>query len=143
MAKVSRTTTVHKPVEDVFHFLEDKTHFPEFWPSMMEVSDVRDLPNGGKGYHWTYKMAGLRLEGDSEEIEVIPNKKLVSKNDKGIESTVTWIMDSHGEDTDLTFEVDYKVPVPVLGKLAEKVVVKLNEHEADAVIANIKTQLEA
>ena len=143
MAKVTRSTTVHRRVEDVFDFLEDKEHFPEFWPSMMEVSDVHDLPNGGKGYHWTYKMAGLRFEGDSEEIEVIPNKKLVSKNEKGIESTVTWLMDGHGEDTDLTFEVEYTVPEPVLGKLAEKVVVKLNENEADAVIANIKTQLEA
>jgi hypothetical protein len=88
-------------------------------------------------------MAGLRIEGDSEEIEVVPNKKLVSKNEKGIESTVTWLMDGHGDETDLTFEVEYEVPVPVLGRLAEKVVVKLNEHEADAVIANIKTQLEA
>jgi len=143
MEKITRSTTVHRPVEDVFHFLEDKTHFPEFWPSMMEVSDVRELPNGGKSYHWAYKMAGLRIEGDSEEIEIIPNRKLVSKNDKGIHSTVTWKMEGHGEDTNLTFEVEYEVPVPVLGRLAEKVVVNLNEHEADAVIANLKTQLEA
>ena len=143
MERISRSTTVHARVEDVFHFLEDKTHFPEFWPSMMDVSDVHDLPNGGKSYHWTYKMAGLRIEGDSEEIEIVPNQKLVRKNEKGIESTVTWLMDGHGDDTDLTFEVEYEVPVPVLGRLAEKVVVKLNEHEADAVIDNIKTQLEA
>jgi ribosome-associated toxin RatA of RatAB toxin-antitoxin module len=143
MAKLSRTTTVHARVEDVFDFLDDKTHYPEFWPSMMDVSDIHDLPNGGKKFHWTYKMAGLRFEGDSEDVEVIPNKKLVGKNEKGIESTVTWSMDGHGDDTDLTFEVDYRVPVPVLGKLAEQVVLKLNEHEADAVIANIKTQIEA
>jgi uncharacterized protein YndB with AHSA1/START domain len=143
MAKLSRSTTVHARVEDVFDFLEDKTHFPEFWPSMLDVSDIRDLPNGGKHFHWTYKMAGLRFEGDTEEIEVVPNKKLVGKNEKGIESTVTWLMDGHGEETDLTFEVDYNIPVPVLGKLAEKVVLKLNENEADAMIANIKTQIEA
>ena len=143
MAKLSRSTTVHARVEDVFDFLEDKTHFPEFWPSMLDVSDIRDLPNGGKHFHWTYKMAGLRFEGDTEEIEVVPNKKLVGKNEKGIESTVTWLMDGHGEETDLTFEVDYNIPVPVLGKLAEKVVLKLNENEADAVIANVKTQIEA
>lgn len=143
MAKISRSTTVHARVEDVFDFLEDKNHVPEFWPSMIEVSDIHDVPSGGKGYHWVYKMAGLRFEGDSEEIEVIPNRKLVSKNEKGIESTVTWLMDGHGEDTDVTFEVEYRVPVPVLGKLAEKVVVKLNENEADALIANLKAQIEA
>ena len=85
----------------------------------------------------------FRFEGDSEEIEVIPNEKLVSRNEKGIESTITWLMEGHGEDTDLTFEVEYNVPMPVLGKLAEKVVLSLNEHEADAVIANVKSQIEA
>ncbi|MEJ2580309.1 MAG: SRPBCC domain-containing protein [Acidobacteriota bacterium] len=99
MAKLSRTTTVHARVEDVFDFLDDKTHYPEFWPSMMDVSDIHDLPNGGKKFHWTYKMAGLRFEGDSEDVEVIPNKKLVGKNEKGIESTVTWSMDGHGDET--------------------------------------------
>jgi uncharacterized protein YndB with AHSA1/START domain len=143
MATLSRKTTIHARAEDVFDFLEDKTHVPEFWPSMIEVSDIRDLPNGGKHYHWAYKMAGLRFEGDSDEIEVIPNKKLVSKNEKGIESTITWLMEGHGDDTDVTFEVDYRVPVPVLGRLAEKVVVKLNENEADVMMANLKTQIEA
>jgi uncharacterized protein YndB with AHSA1/START domain len=143
MEKIRRATTIHAPVEKVFDFLEDKTHVPEFWPSLMEVSDIRDLPNGGKAYHWTYKMAGIRFEGDSEEIEVVPNQKLVSRNEKGVESTITWLMEGRGNDTDLTFEVEYEVPVPVLGRLAEKVVVALNEHEADALIANVKTQIEA
>jgi uncharacterized membrane protein len=143
MEKITRSTTVHRPVEDVFHFLEDKNHFPEFWPSMMEVTDIRDLPNGGKQFHWAYKMAGLRLEGDTEETEVIPNEKLVGRTEKGIRSTTTWLLNGRGDDTDLTFQIEYEVPVPVLGRLAEKVVVNLNEHEADAVIANLKTQLEA
>jgi len=143
MAKLTRKATIHAPVDEVYHFLEDKTHFPEFWPSMLEVSDIRDLPTGGKHFHWAYKMAGIRFEGDSDDVEVVPNKKLVAKNERGIESTITWLMDEHGNDTDLTFEVEYRIPVPVLGRLAEKVVVKMNENEADAVMSNIKTQIEA
>jgi len=143
MAKLSRRTTIHAPADEVFHFLEDKTHFPEFWPSMVEVSDIRDLPNGGKHFHWTYKMAGIRFEGDTDEVEVIENRKLVGKNEKGIESTITWLLDPHGDDTDLTFEAEYKVPVPVLGRMAEKVIVKMNENEAETILANVKTQLEA
>jgi len=76
-------------------------------------------------------MAGLKFEGDSDEVEVVPNKKLVSKNEGGIESTITWLMDEHGEDTDLTFEVDHHIPVPVLGRLAEEGVVRMKENEAD------------
>jgi uncharacterized protein YndB with AHSA1/START domain len=143
MAKLSRRTTIHAPADEVFHFLEDKTHFPEFWPSMVEVSDIRDLPNGGKHFHWIYKMAGIRFEGDTDEVEFVENRKLVGKNEKGIESTITWLLDPHGDDTDLTFEAEYKVPVPVLGRMAEKVIVKMNENEAETILANLKTQLES
>jgi len=143
MEKLSRKTTIHAPAEEVFHFLEDKTHFPEFWPSMLEVSDIRDLPNGGKHFHWVYKMAGIRFEGDTDETEIVENRKLVGRNEKGIESTITWMLEPHGDDTDLTFQAEYTVPVPVLGRVAEKVIVKMNQNEAETLLANRKAQIEA
>ncbi len=142
MSQVVRKTTIHAPAEKIFHYLEEKKHFPEFWPSMMEVSDIRDLPSGGKHFHWVYKMAGVRFEGDTDEIEVIPNKKLVGQNLKGIESTITWELEEHGKDTELTFKADYRVPVPLVGKLAENVLAKINDNEAIALLANLKARLE-
>ena len=143
MARLVRSTTIHARAEEIFDFLQEKSHIPEFWPSMLDVSAVEDLPNGGKKYHYQYKMAGLRFEGDSEEIEVIPNRKIVARNDKGIEGTVTWVLDEHGSNTDVTLEMNYKVPVPVLGKINERAAHQFNEHEANTVIANLKTQIEA
>ena len=142
MSKVLRRTTIHAPAETVFQYLEDKTHFPEFWPSMIEVSDIRSLPSGGKHFHWVYKMAGVRFEGDTDENEYIPNKKLVGRNEKGIESTVTWLLDEHEGETELTFEAEYKVPVPLVGKIAENVLARINDNEAVALLANIKATLE-
>ncbi len=142
MSKVLHSTTIHAPVEKVFQYLDDKAHFPEFWPSMIEVSDIRDLPNGGKHFHWVYKMAGLRFEGDTDEIEYVPNKKIVGRNEKGIESTITWKLDEHGGETELTFEADYNVPVPLIGKLAENILAKINDNEAVAMLANLKATLE-
>lgn len=142
MSKVLHSTTIHAPVEKVFQYLDDKAHFPEFWPSMIEVSDIRDLPNGGKHFHWVYKMAGLRFEGDTDEIEYVPNKKIVGRNEKGIESTITWKLDEHGGETELTFEADYNVPVPLVGKLAENILAKINDNEAVAMLANLKATLE-
>ena len=128
--------------EEVFKYLEDKNHFPEFWPSMMEVSDIRDLPSGGKHFHWVYKMAGVRFEGDTDEIEYVPNKRMVGQNLRGIESTITWELEELEGDTELTFEANYKVPVPLVGKLAENVVAKINDNEAVAMLANLKATLE-
>jgi hypothetical protein len=33
--------------------------------------------------------------------------------------------------------------IPVLGRLAEAAIVKLNDHEGDAIVANLKTMVEA
>lgn len=142
MSKILHSTIIQAPAERVFQYLDDKTHFPEFWPSMIEVSDIRDLPNGGKHFHWVYKMAGLRFEGDTDDIEYVPNKKIVGRAEKGIESTITWKLDEHGGETELTFEANYNVPVPLVGKLAENILARINDNEAVALLANLKATLE-
>jgi hypothetical protein len=39
-------------------------------------------------------------------------------------------------------EVDYTVPVPVLRKLAESIPVRMNDHEAELLVANVKARME-
>jgi len=51
-------------------------------------------------------------------------------------------LNEHGANTDVTLEMDYEVPVPVLGKLNERAAHQFNEHEVNTVIANLKTQIE-
>jgi uncharacterized membrane protein len=143
MASLTKSIVVHAPVEKVFEFLADPMHLPEFWPSLIEVKDVRVLPDGRRANGWVYKMVGIRLEGTSEEVEHIANERIVSKTKGGVDSTQTWMVQPEGDDTKVTFTVDYTVPVPVLGKLAEAAIVKLNDHEGDVTMANLRTLLEA
>ena len=43
----------------------------------------------------------------------------------------------------MTAQVEYTIPIPVLGKLAETFVLAMNEHEAEATLANLKARLES
>ena len=142
MAKVERTITINAPVEKVFSYLDEPTNLPEIWPSFVEVKDVKRLPSGGNSFGWVYKMAGMPFKGTSEEVEYVPNERVVAKTKGGIESTVTWTYQAEDGGTRLTLEVEYTVPVPLLGRLAEALIVKLNENEADVVITNLKTRME-
>jgi uncharacterized membrane protein len=143
MARVERTITINAPVEEVFSYAEDPTHLPEIWPSMVEVKDVERLPNGGTKLGWVYKMAGMRFEGTSETIEYVANQRTVSENKGGIESTIIWTYEPADGGTKVTFEAEYTVPIPLLGKLAESLIVKQNEREATALLANLKDRMEA
>ncbi len=42
----------------------------------------------------------------------------------------------------MKLDIEYTIPIPVLGKLAEKLVLRRNEREADLAMANIKDKFE-
>jgi len=42
----------------------------------------------------------------------------------------------------VTFEVEYTVPILVLGKLAEAIIVKINDREGELILANLKARME-
>lgn len=142
MAKITRSVTINAPVEKVFAFMSQPTNLPEIWPSLIETKDVQPAPVGGYNYDWVYKMAGMRFEGASETTEFIANQRIVVKNTKGIESTFVWMYESEDSGTKLTVELEYTVPIPLLGKLAEAFVLKQNDHEADVLLANLKSRME-
>ena len=143
MAKISRSISMNAPVEKVYTFMTDPTHLPEIWPSMIEVKDVQPSPAGGYNFGWVYKMAGTRFEGASETTEAIPNQRAITKSTKGIQSTFVWTYEPEGSGTKMTVEIEYVIPIPLLGKLAEAFIVKQNEHEAEVLLANLKARMES
>ena len=59
-----------------------------------------------------------------------------------MESTQTWTFQSKADGTKVTFGVEYTVPIPLLGKLAEAIVVRMNGREGDLLLANLKARME-
>ncbi len=142
MAKVERSMTINAPVEKVFAYIDDPMNELEWFPGLMEIRDAT-----GKGVsarsRFVYKMIGIRLEGESTVTEHIPNERIVTQSKGGIISTWTWTFKPENGRTRLTVVVDYTIPIPVLGKVAEAVVLKWTEREADMATANIKARMEA
>lgn len=144
MVKTVKSITIKAPVEKVFDYISEPTNLPEIWPSLVEIKDVQKLPSGGTRNRWVYKMAGIRLEGtsESEDAECIPNQRLVSKTKGSVEGTIIWTFQPEAGGTKVTFGGEYTVPIPVLGKLAEAIIVKMNDHEGELILANLKVRME-
>ncbi len=115
----------------------------EWMPSMVEVTDVNLTEQGvGSTYRWKYKMAGMILHGDNETLEFVPNKRVVERSRGGIDSTWTWTYEPQDGGTKLSVHIEYTIPVPVMGKIAEGLVLRQNEKEANLAMANIKAKME-
>jgi hypothetical protein len=89
-------------------------------------------------------MAGVRFEGDSEDVEVVPNQRTVVRSTGGIQSTMTWTFHPIEDGgTMVVSETEYHLPSQLLGRLAEPFLITLNEREAETILANLKARLEA
>jgi uncharacterized protein YndB with AHSA1/START domain len=140
MAIIGEAVTVNAPVEKIFNFISKPNNLPEFWPSLVEVTDVQSLPTGGYEARYVYKMAGIRFKGTGEYTEIVPNKSIVIVTKGGINSVLTWTFRSKANITRVTLTIDYKIPIPLLGKLAEPLIEKMNEQELTLMLANLRAR---
>ncbi|MGB3702887.1 MAG: SRPBCC family protein [Anaerolineales bacterium] len=141
MATIKSSITINAPVEKVFEYTKPG-NLPEIWPSLVEVKNIKELPNGGYSWDWVYKMAGMKFNGSSEHVEFVENERTVSQS-TGIDSTITWTYEPVGGGTKMTTLTEYKIPVPLLGKVAEVFIVKMNANESETILANLKARMEA
>ena len=141
MAKVERNVTINAPVDKVFSYISDPNNQLEWLPGITEVSDIKGK-GVGQRFSFTYKMMGISFKGECEITEVIPSERIVLKSSGGIVSTWTWTFRSEDGATSINLVVEFTIPVPVVGKVGERLGLKQNEREADHAVANLKDILE-
>ena len=143
MARLEKEVLIEAPLEDIFSYLNYPSNLLQVWPSLMEITDLQALPNGGYRFKWVYKMAGMRFKGEAEYTKIVPDQFFVIETKGAITSVLAWTVRRKDDLTRVTFMVEYKVPIPLLGHLAEAIIVKINDHEADLIMANLRTRLMA
>lgn len=142
MVTIDKDITIDVPPEKVFGFFEDPKNFPEVMPSLIDVTDVEKLPSGGYKYHWVYKLAGFKFEGETETTEFFPPTTIVEKTKGEIESRFAWKFFPENGHTKVELEIGYELPQKLFSRFAEPFLVKLNEREAEMALANLKDRLE-
>jgi uncharacterized membrane protein len=140
MPTIRKSIAIRAPVDQVFEYVGDPRNLPEIWPSLVAVRNVESHPTGNS-FDWDYKLMGLRIHGHTDPVELVKNARLVSRSVTGIPNTFRWIYGRRGDETEVTLEVDYEVPV--LGWLALGIVGRVNEREAHLVLTNLKRRMEA
>jgi uncharacterized membrane protein len=143
MEKIRRSIQIHAPVAQVFDHLTNPLNLLEIWPSMVEVTNQVVHPNGGHAFDWVYKMAGLRFHGHCETVEIERNRLWVDHNASGIPSTFRWEYAGTDDTTDVRLNIEYELPLALLGRLAAPFLRRVNEREAETLLQNLKERMEA
>ncbi len=138
MKRIRNSIQIKAPAQSVFDYLAQPSNLLSIMPSMIEVSNVVPQATGGNEFDWIYKMGGVRLKGHTRTEVFQPGKLLRVRTEGGIVSTWTFKFDGDGAGIKLTADIEYTIPIPVLGKLAEAVVARMNERENELMLAHLK-----
>lgn len=143
MSAIQKEITIHVPVEKVFDFVAHTPNLVKVWPSLIHVGNWRRDENGIGEFTYVYQMAGFKFKGANRDTEFIPNQRIVTESTGGMDAVVSWNFEPVAEGTHVTFEGDYNVSIPLVGKSISDRIAALNAIEIDALLHNMKALLEA
>ena len=128
--------------ETAFDYMDVPEHQAEISPSLSAVETVEKLPTGGKRATYTYRMAGISLDGEVRATVYDPPRRIVFEMTGGIEGTIEWTFTPEEGGVRVGYAAEYDLPVPVLDRLAAPFIRKYNERELTTTLRNLKTRLE-
>lgn len=143
MGKADITTTINRPVEDVFAALTRFEDSPKWSSVALEAEQTSPGPVGvGSTARYVARFLGRRFEGQIEVTEYEPNRKISDVSTGGpipVRSTITV------EPADGGTRVHTVVDLEPGGffKVAEPLVVAMAKRQLEADLNNLKDLLEA
>lgn len=142
MAKLTRSITIDAPVEKVFEVARDIRNLWTVKDVALTAVDIK--PDGvGTSARLYSHVLGFHIEGGIEYTEVVPGDRIVAQVHFFAEKpTWTFTFEPAKAGTQVTAVGEWHMPVPVVSKPIEGMMVKEHEPFLEELLANLKTQAE-
>ena len=142
MGHLTRSTVVACPPDRVYAVLADVERLPEF-------SDMTVAVRGGPGrpvrvgdrFEQVVALVGQELDSEWHVVELEPPSLLRFEGSAagGVRATLIERLSAEGEGTRVELDVDYELPLGVLGRAVDSVYLHgKNEEQADEILAKLK-----
>jgi carbon monoxide dehydrogenase subunit G len=141
MVSYENSIVINASRSEVFAYANEPATLPDWLVGMFEVREVIGT-GAGQQYEWTFKMAGVQLRGQNVVVDYIADECATHQGIGMMSSSWTNLVEPHEDGAKLTIKVEYSIPVPVLGKLAERLIVSRNERALQSSLLNLKETLE-
>ncbi|MDP2730382.1 MAG: SRPBCC family protein [Dehalococcoidales bacterium] len=142
MPRITESITINVPVEKVFEYISNPENMTEWWSN---VTAIRDITGHGELQSWTfdYKMMGLHFTSKAKVTRSRINGERRVESKGGMNASWFWEFRRVDVGTELRWVIDYTIPIPVLGKVSELLILRRNERVASFALTNIKERMEA
>lgn len=143
MIKEEKSGIIRRPIEEVFAYVSDLRHSPEWQSGLVEVRQTTEGPQGvGTQFTFVRKFMGRMLDASVEFVEYEPNTKVAFRSTSGpMLIEVSYLFESTAEGTKITSKIEMQ-PGGFLFGLAEPLIAASLRRETEASAGELKDLLE-
>ncbi|WP_096393676.1 SRPBCC family protein [Halorubrum trapanicum] len=129
--------------ETVFAFLDDPANHAAITPGLTDVRDVEPLGNGGKRLSYTYRMAGVGIDGEIVQTVHEPPERHVFELRGRLTGTIDLRLAPVDGGTELTYAATYDLPENALTRVGAPAIRRFNERQLRAALENVAAEFDA
>ena len=143
MHTTKKQIKISAPASKVMKFISDPKNMAIVIPNVIRNYNISKMkPGAGFSFDWEFSMVGIPFSGKWKIIEYEFPKKYVAETKGMISSKWTYIFSERNDITTWKAMVEYEAPKQAITKLAEKVLIKMNEKDLERFLHNVKVILE-
>ena len=129
--------------ETVFAFLDDPENHAAITPGLTDVRDVEPLANGGKRLSYTYRMAGMGIDGEIVQTVHDPPERHAFELRGRLTGTIDLRLAPVDGGTELTYAATYDLPENALTRVGAPAIRRFNERQLRAALENVAAEFDA
>jgi carbon monoxide dehydrogenase subunit G len=129
--------------EAVFAFLDDPANHAAITPGLTDVRDVEPLANGGKRLSYTYRMAGIGIDGEIVQTVHEPPARHAFELRGRLTGTIDLRLAPVDGGTELTYAATYDLPKNALTRVGAPAIRRFNERQLRAALENVAAEFGA
>jgi uncharacterized membrane protein len=144
MTRVEASVEVNAPVTQVFAYASDWRRWEEWWEGVSEFRPTTEVTRGtGTRYAYRAWVAGVTMNVETEIHDFVENVGWIGVATKGPPHRTQWVFEDKGEKTQLTYILEYSLPVPLLGRPLDSLLIRPGwQRMLERSLRNLKLHLE-
>lgn len=125
MTSVEASVDIRAPLAEVFAYASDWHKWEDWWEGVSDFQPTTERTRGN-GTRYAYKawIAGIMLNLEAEIHEFAEDVGWKAVGTKGVPHKTQWVFEEHGDQTRLTYKLEYALPIPVLGPLLDTLLMR-------------------
>lgn len=123
--RIEKGIVIKKTIDEVFSYASDWEKWADWFEGVSNFKPTTETKKGnGTRYAYKAKMMGLKVPVETEIHDFVVDKGWIGKSTKGMPHRTQWIFEKIDVGTKFTYVLEYKLPIPVLGPLFDKFILK-------------------